>query len=137
MTLETAIVLIGQIVAVEDPVQLLELIKIKHFISCTIFDEILQGVNFLHSCDTPIIHRDLKPTNIMLTDGINGRFVKIADFGLSTFHVVNDQSHTEKRGTNEYRAPEVYTRKYDTKVDMYSVGRILSELLSIKKSLHK
>lgn len=133
MTLAAAIVLIDQIVAIEDPVQLVELIKIKHFISCSIFDEILQGVNFLHTCDNPIIHRDLKPSNIMLTDGINGRFVKITDFGMSTFHLLTDQSHTDEPGTREYRAPEAYHSKYDTKADMFSIGRILYELLAIKR----
>jgi serine/threonine protein kinase len=40
--------------------------------------EILKGVDYLHKQN--IIHRDLKPNNILLTDGINGRFVKIANF---------------------------------------------------------
>jgi serine/threonine-protein kinase len=46
--------------------------------------KIIECVNYLH--ERKIIHRDLKPANILITDGINGRFVRLADFGLSGIH---------------------------------------------------
>ncbi len=109
-----------------------ELRTIRAFIASKIFFEILKGLYSLHLFHTPIIHRDLKPENILLSDGTNGRFVKISDFGLSTFHVREDQSHTQNRGTKNYMAPEVDRGKYDTKADMYSIGVILSELFSFQ-----
>jgi alpha-tubulin suppressor-like RCC1 family protein len=60
--------------------------SLEYYISSELFEETLEAVNYLHSLKPPIIHRDLKPNNILITDGTNGRFVKIADFGLSTFH---------------------------------------------------
>jgi serine/threonine protein kinase len=101
-----------------------------YYISSQLFEEILESVDYLHK--QKIIHRDLKPNNILITDGTNGRFVKIADFGLATFHLFDGQSHTKYKGTIRYAAPEVMSsRKYDTKADIYSLGVILQELFNI------
>jgi serine/threonine protein kinase len=68
----------------------------------------------------------------LVSDGINGRFVKLADFGLSVIHEFNDQSHTRGSGTFNYMAPEVMrTRKYDTKADIYRLGVIIEEMLHL------
>jgi hypothetical protein len=104
---------------------------IGYFISSEIFEEILKGVEFLHKQAPPIIHRDLKPTNILLTECKNGKFVKISDFGLATFHEFNEQTHTEGIGSMKYMAPEVLTRSYDTKADIFSLGVIMEELFVI------
>jgi serine/threonine protein kinase len=56
---------------------------LEYYISSELFKETLEAVNYLHSLKPPIIHRDLKPTNILITEGKNGRFVKLADFGLA------------------------------------------------------
>jgi hypothetical protein len=105
-----------------------------YFICCELLAEIIECVNYLHIRN--IIHRDLKPANILITDGINGRFVKLADFGLSVIHEFNDESHTQLLGTLKYMAPEVITsRKYDTKADIYSIGRIVEELFFLKDNL--
>jgi serine/threonine protein kinase len=105
-----------------------------YFICCELLAEIIECVNYLHVRN--IIHRDLKPENILITDGINGRFVKLADFGLSVIHKFNDESHTQLSGTLKYMAPEVIaSRKYDTKADIYSIGRIVEELFFLKDDL--
>ncbi len=99
----------------------------SYFISCELLTEIIECVHFLH--ERNVIHRDLKPANILITYGINERFVKLADFGLSVIHEFIDQSHTKCSGTFDYMAPEVMrTRKYDTKADIYSFGIIVEEL---------
>ncbi len=104
----------------------------EYFISSELFIEILEAVNYLHSLNPQIIHRDLKPTNILVTEGLNGRFVKLADFGLSTIHKFDEQTHTEDLGTVKYVAPEVTRgRTYDTKADIYSLGVITEELFAI------
>jgi alpha-tubulin suppressor-like RCC1 family protein len=102
---------------------------IDYFIASELFIEILESVNYLHKQNPQIIHRDLKPTNILITNGLNGRFVKIADFGLATLHKHDDESHSQLAGTLKYMAPEVLTtRKYDTKADIFSLGVISLEL---------
>ncbi len=101
-----------------------------YYISSQLFEEILESVDYLHK--QKVIHRDLKPNNILITDGMNGRFVKIADFGLATIHEFDGQSHTKYKGTQRYVAPEVMRRRnYDMKADIYSLGVILQELFNI------
>jgi serine/threonine protein kinase len=61
----------------------------------------------------------------------DGRFVKLADFGLAKLQESEDQSNTRGVGTNKYMAPEVYTsRKYGTKADVFSLGVIIPELFN-------
>jgi len=103
---------------------------LEYFVSSELFQEILKGVHYLHTLNPPIIHRDLKPTNILITDGANGRFVKLADFGLAVVH--DKQTHTQGSGTVKYIAPEVSSgRNYDTKADIYSLGIIIQDLFDI------
>jgi serine/threonine protein kinase len=105
-----------------------------YFIRCELLTEIIECVHFLHVKN--IIHRDLKPANILITDGINGRFVKLVDFGVSVNHEFDDQSHTEASGTWKYMAPEVkISRKYDTKAVIFSLGKIVEELFFLKNDL--
>jgi serine/threonine protein kinase len=107
----------------------------KNFIIlCELFIELFECLNYLHKRNPPIIHRDLKPDNILISDGMNGRFVKLCDFGLATIHNSNNESHTQGLGTYIYSSPEVtYGRKYDTKADIFSLGVILQEFLASKK----
>jgi serine/threonine protein kinase len=103
---------------------------VGYYISSEIFKEILESVDYLHR--KKVIHRDLKPTNILITGGMNGRFVKLTDFGLAKFHEFDGHSQTKYMGTKDYRAPEVMrTRKYNMKADVYSLGVIVQELFNI------
>jgi serine/threonine protein kinase len=106
------------------------LTQIGYYIASELFIELLECVQYLHKFK--IIHRDLKPENFLITNGMNGRFVKIADFGEIAFHKFDAQTHTEGKGTVRYVAPEVSnSRKYDTKADIFSLGVIFQQLFSI------
>jgi len=109
---------------------------LEYYISGELFKEILEAVNYLHSLKPPIIHRDLKPNNILITEGLNGRFVKIADFGLATFHKFDQQTHTKGLGNVKYVAPEVVRgRTYDMKADIYSLGVVSQDLFDVDINL--
>ncbi|NXI30998.1 PAK3 kinase, partial [Sterrhoptilus dennistouni] len=85
----------------------------------------LQGLDFLHS--NLMIHRDVKSCNILLRrDGS----VKLADFGLST-HLITDQNQrTSMVGTSWWMAPEIVTHKpYGPKVDIWSFGIVGFEMV--------
>jgi serine/threonine protein kinase len=110
------------------------LTPVGYYIASRIFIQILEGVNHLHKQNPPLIHRDLKPANILLKkDKAKGFCVKIADFGLVAIHYFHEQSHTSDKGTTKYMAPEVIDgKKYDTKVDVYSLGVIFENLFNLQ-----
>ncbi|KAL6328577.1 hypothetical protein AAG906_038772 [Vitis piasezkii] len=84
---------------------------------------------------TPIIHCDIKPENILLDEYLTPR---ISDFGLAKL-LMRDQTRalTTIRGTKGYVAPEWFRSKPITvKVDVYSYGVMLLEIISCRKSVH-
>ncbi|XP_019437229.1 PREDICTED: serine/threonine-protein kinase ATG1t [Lupinus angustifolius] len=86
------------------------------------------GLKVLHSHN--IIHRDLKPENILLSNHGDDVVLKIADFGLSRTTRLGEYAETVC-GSPFYMAPEIIQfQRYDNKVDMWSVGTILFELLN-------
>ncbi|KZV27363.1 receptor-like protein kinase 1 [Dorcoceras hygrometricum] len=97
---------------------------------------VAQGLTYLHEeCSKQIIHCDIKPQNILLDENNNAR---IADFGLSKL-LMMDQSRTltDIRGTKGYVAPEWFRNtKITAKVDVYSFGVLLLEIVSCRRSLN-
>lgn len=110
----------------------------------TIFKQIVGAVEYVHL--KGLIHRDLKPGNIFFS--LDGQ-VKIGDFGLVTDMLderkvqtpCGDETglpsltcvqHTEQVGTHLYMSPEqLCGGPYNYKVDIYSLGLILFELLVV------
>ena len=93
-----------------------------------------KGLFYLHEeCSTQIIHCDIKPQNILLDDSFTAR---ISDFGLAKL-LKTDQTRTTTgiRGTKGYVAPEWFRHMPVTvKVDVYSFGILLLELICCRKS---
>ncbi|KAG5848192.1 hypothetical protein ANANG_G00095850 [Anguilla anguilla] len=111
----------------------------EHVECLGIFLQIAEAVHFLHS--KGLMHRDLKPSNIFFTlDDV----VKVGDFGLVTAMDQEEDEeepsvltpmpayarHTGQVGTKLYMSPEQLSgNSYSHKVDIYSLGLILFELL--------
>ena len=94
--------------------------------------QLLNGLLYLHS--NWVLHRDLKPANIMVTS--NGE-IKIGDLGLA--RLFWKPLHSLYNGdkvvvTIWYRAPELLlgSKHYTPAVDMWAVGCIFAELLSLR-----
>ncbi|KAB0801166.1 hypothetical protein PPYR_05520 [Photinus pyralis] len=106
--------------------------------SLAIFGQIVEAVEYVHF--RHLIHRDLKPSNIFFS--LEGQ-IKVGDFGLVTsikeYDADDDddysklslkKSYTNAVGTHLYMSPEqLNAQQYDSKVDIYSLGIILFELL--------
>lgn len=91
--------------------------SLKHFYS-HILPRLNHAINTLNS--NGIIHMDIKPQNIIM----NGKNVKIIDFGVSTIISEDTSGYSV-----EYSAPEVDSGDYITpKADYYSLGMTLFEL---------
>lgn len=101
----------------------------------TIALDVARGVEYLHGlAHQSFIHRDLKPSNILLGDDMRA---KVADFGLVRLAPEGKFSvETKLAGTFGYLAPEyAVTGRVTTKVDLYSFGVILMELITGRKAL--
>ncbi|KAI1823381.1 cyclin-dependent protein [Xylaria intraflava] len=98
----------------------------------SIMFQLLNGCEYLHT--NWVLHRDLKPANIMVTS--SGQ-VKIGDLGLA--RLFYKPLHSLFSGdkvvvTIWYRAPELLlgSRHYTPAIDMWAVGCIFAELLSLR-----
>lgn len=80
-----------------------------------------------------VLHRDIKPANLLLDrEGT----VWITDFGLARRTDLDAETQTgEILGTLRYMAPEQIAGSGDTRVDIYSLGLTLFELLTLKPAI--
>jgi serine/threonine-protein kinase len=106
--------------------------------------QIAEGLQEVHA--RGIVHRDLKPANVLIEEGADGPYAKIADFGVSTLLAeVERVSRPDAEesgdvrvtragrvmGTPTYMAPEL---AHDgapalSSIDMYAFGVMAHELL--------
>ncbi|KAF6992430.1 hypothetical protein CFC21_009418 [Triticum aestivum] len=91
---------------------------------------ICEGLNYLHQNN--IVHSDLNPANILLD---NNMVPKIADFGVSRCFRDNQSGDilTKVVGTMGYMAPEFFSGKIKLKSDIYSLGVIITEIVTGKR----
>ena len=93
--------------------------------------QLFKALKYLHSAD--IVHRDLKPSNILLNSDCT---MKLADFGLARSVMCKEDGEpvivSDYIATRWYRAPEILlgSQSYSKKVDMWSAGCILAEVLT-------
>ncbi len=103
----------------------------NEFINEKIIEKIILGlclgVKEIHKNN--LIHRDLKPENIFINKEYE---VKIGDFGIAKKLDFNNKYANTSIGTNNYMSPEVIKgENYNTKVDIWGIGCILYELLTL------
>jgi serine/threonine protein kinase len=88
--------------------------------------DITYGLQYLHNYNPAIIHRDISSKNIL----IGGNRAKIADLGQAKIFGSSALSRqTSMPGAFAYSAPEVMTGRYSTKIDVFSFGVLLIQLV--------
>jgi NIMA (never in mitosis gene a)-related kinase len=92
-----------------------------------VFGQCLLALRYIHK--RRIVHRDIKSQNLFLT---SGRDVKLGDFGIAKVMQETLQEPTELVGTPSFLAPEMCkNERYDGKVDIWALGVVLYELVSL------
>ncbi|VFQ80130.1 unnamed protein product [Cuscuta campestris] len=96
---------------------------------------IAKGLSYLHEdCQSKIIHLDIKPQNILLDREFNA---KLADFGLAKLMEREESfAATQMRGTRGYLAPEWLSKKITEKVDVYSYGIVVLEVVFQRRNFN-
>lgn len=97
-----------------------------------IIKQVLVALAFIHS--QGLIHADIKPENILLAcpltprKSLNSFDVRLVDFGSSCYQTDTMTTYIQSKA---YRAPEVIVGgKYDSKIDIWSLGCVLAELIT-------
>ena len=97
---------------------------------------VVSAIEFAHGKGAT--HRDIKPGNLLIRKSQDGFELLLADWGLGKLRIDGDYSDlTSMVGTLRYMAPEVFDKCVKKhllhRVDVYSFGLVLSELLTLRK----
>ncbi|KAL3644269.1 Serine/threonine-protein kinase sty13 [Castilleja foliolosa] len=87
--------------------------------------DVARGMEYVHGLN--LIHRNLKSDNLLIAAD---KSIKIADFGVARIEV-QTEGMTPETGTYRWMAAEMIRRRpYIQKVDVYSFGIVLWELIT-------
>lgn len=93
--------------------------------------DVASGLEHLHNYTNPsLVHKDVKSSNILLDENFRA---KVANFGMVRSASTSSPMQMTKHivGTQGYMAPEYLEHgMVTTKIDVFSFGRVLLELLS-------
>lgn len=101
-------------------------LNIQFIVDCLI--EVSEGLQEAHK--KGIIHRDIKPANLFFT---KDQKFKILDFGIAKWEGAATVELTEANhfvGSLLYAAPECFNNTYDHRIDIYSLGISMIELIA-------
>jgi serine/threonine protein kinase len=113
-----------------------EFVRLTHGVVISVItdwcEQILKGLKYLHLANEDkgtIVHRDIRLDNLFFIHNGGAGQIKIGDLGLATIQKPEPKS---ARATTEYTAPEFYTNIYNEKVDIWSFGMCVIEMVTLK-----
>ena len=93
-----------------------------------ILQDIAQGLAYFHKQNPPVIHRDLSARNVLLNSAM---VAKIADMGMARIMPdKNAATMTKQPGASVCMPPEALEDRYDTAIDLFSLGVVAMFLLT-------
>jgi len=92
--------------------------KISIDIRLDLVNDVVKGLNYLHTHNPPVIHGDLRGNNVLID--YNGRAV-LSDFGLAFIINSSDFTSVKTAGTCRWTAPEIMNPPEDSPPDTPSV----------------
>ena len=98
--------------------------------ACRISNEIIDGLNYLHSLEPPVVHRNLNSKNVLLTET---GLVKISDLGQAKFRPTDLGYLTSMDpGCIPYMPPEVLGKepRFTEKMDTFSLGVLMLQIVT-------
>ncbi|CAG2173358.1 unnamed protein product [Oppiella nova] len=102
----------------------------EYFISCGIFKEILECVQYLHELNPQIIHKNIKPENFLVHNKLGHKLcIKISDFFINCTRMTNRDDNSVI-----YASPELLSEcsNITFQTDIYSLGVIAQEIFDCK-----
>ena len=106
--------------------------------------QIAAGIKACH--DVQIVHRDLKPDNVLLFQNAAGKLTaKLTDFGAARrLSACRERKYSVGMCTGWWRAPELWDAHvrevsdahYDLKVDVFSFGIVMCDILYTRGTLY-
>ncbi|CAG2100102.1 unnamed protein product [Medioppia subpectinata] len=100
----------------------------EFFISCQIFLELLECIQYLHDLSPAVIHRDLKPENVLIGNNDGKWKLKLCDYGLTQVF----ENLSIKRDAKYLSPEETNGQNIDYKTDVYSAAKIGENIFDIQ-----
>ena len=112
------------------------------WVAIDICRQLLEALRYLHGLEDDdgrpleVVHRDVTPSNVLVQ--ADGDRVKLGDLGIALHRLRGARTRTGViKGTVQYMAPEQVTGSgVDARADLYGVGLILFELLTLRPFIH-